>query len=342
MTNISGRKLISCIAIGDHTAPNLGAGSEDVVCIGSQSGSLFDSVKSHILCLGHPGASGTAIPNNSVLLGSGTHTYMFLDNATVPLDTDTSESPTHVLSYNSATGRVMRSDPAVISRREFKQNIRPVTDEDLEMIMKLQPVQYQYKKAPTEDRFGLIVEDVERVMPQLVSWETTPPPKSSVGYSPKRASATGTRRPYALKYENLTALLLAFVQRLASRSGCAVATNTIKPVDSAPVPAPASSPPASQCQAPEAPVSKTRKHKAEDKPLSPVAEAKRGESPIKLPMLETTQAMTRLAAEDGDCILYFRKPMTRGCYFIGTRLDGLYYEQAVRMGGGVSLAAMIR
>jgi len=238
----------------------------------------------------------------------------------------------------------MRSDPAVISRREFKQNIRPITDEDLEMIMKLQPVQYQYKKAPTEDRFGLIVEDVERVMPQLVSWETTPPPKSSVGYDPSKpsSSSTGTRRPYALKYENLTALLLAFVQRLVRQRQDSEESTTV----------------ASPTTLPLTP----RSQVVDVKPLSPVAdtsgcavggnippprEAKRacqrGEpSPIKLPMLETTQAMTRLAAEDGDCVLYFRKPMTRGCYFIGTRLDGLYYEQAVRMGGGVSLATMIR
>ena len=59
------------------------------------------------------------------------------------------------------------------SSRKVKENIKPMTDEDAEKILLLEPVSFDYKdKRRGVDQRGFIAEDVEEILPNLVTPET--------------------------------------------------------------------------------------------------------------------------------------------------------------------------
>lgn len=58
-------------------------------------------------------------------------------------------------------------DPS--SSRRFKENIRPEADDVKEKLMQLVPVIYDFKDGITDNQHGFIAEDVEAVMPEMVT-----------------------------------------------------------------------------------------------------------------------------------------------------------------------------
>jgi hypothetical protein len=83
----------------------------------------------------------------------------------------------------------------VVSSIRYKENIRNMNG-DSEAIYKMRPVVYNYKKDPAQDiRYGLIAEEVEEVMPSMVSY-----------------NKDGT--PESVKYLDLPVMLLNELQKL--------------------------------------------------------------------------------------------------------------------------------
>mgnify|MGYP002524366395 CR=1 FL=1 len=65
------------------------------------------------------------------------------------------------------------------SSRKTKDNIKPMTDEDAEKLLDLEPVSFDFKdKSMGTDQRGFIAEDVAEVLPNLVTPETETRPAS--------------------------------------------------------------------------------------------------------------------------------------------------------------------
>lgn len=84
----------------------------------------------------------------------------------------------------------------VVSSLRFKDNIKDMGN-DSSPVMKLRPVSFNYK-GHVERSYGLIAEEVEKVMPDLVVYDQS-------------------RQAMAVKYHDLPAFLLNEIQRLVKR-----------------------------------------------------------------------------------------------------------------------------
>ena len=165
------------------------------IAVGSDAGAVTPPVGSSNIFIGNGGVSGESytirIGNQpSGMPEEGQHSRAFLAGvygATVP------GQPVCVDS-NAQLGEC--PPPGLLSSRRFKQGIQEMGDRSRQLL-ELQPVVFRFKgdleEASRGIQFGLIAEDVARVLPQLVEYD-------------------GQGEPYAVRYALLTPLLLNELQ----------------------------------------------------------------------------------------------------------------------------------
>lgn len=84
----------------------------------------------------------------------------------------------------------------VVSSLRFKENIKPITETN---VLQLQPVSFNYKTDESKSRqYGLIAEEVNEYMPELVVYDDQ-------------------KNPYSVRYHELPVILLAEIQKLIKR-----------------------------------------------------------------------------------------------------------------------------
>jgi hypothetical protein len=106
-----------------------------------------------------------------------------------------------------------------VSDARFKRNVRPVT-QGLEKVMALRPKTYEMKVEEFKERihlaeggqYGLIAEEVEAVLPELVL-PVSAPPESAAADAPKRAGVETQGLSYkSVNYTALIPILVTAVQ----------------------------------------------------------------------------------------------------------------------------------
>jgi trimeric autotransporter adhesin len=154
--------------------------------IGFNSGSLYTSTESSNITVGHTGvvADANTIRIGTQGTGNGQQNTCFIAGITGATVTGTA-----VLC--STSGQL----GTISSSKRYKEDIQNLPEEDC--ILNLRPVKFVYKSTK-ESSYGLIAEEVDEIMPQLVVYD-----------------AEG--RPDSVKYHEFTALLLAEIQRLNIR-----------------------------------------------------------------------------------------------------------------------------
>lgn len=97
----------------------------------------------------------------------------------------------------------------IVSTEHAKHDIKTISDQQAEEVLRLNPVQYTYNDG-TGDRYGLIAEQVAQIDPKLVIYAATDTPVTGPDGKPfiiKRGL------PYTVDYDRFTGLLTAEVQR---------------------------------------------------------------------------------------------------------------------------------
>jgi hypothetical protein len=121
------------------------------IAVGANAGSALTAGANNI----YIGSNGGATESNILRIGSGqTQTYI-AGISGVPL------SGASVVITSTGQLGVMASS------RRYKQNIADLADES-DKLARLHPVSYQYKAEPGKTHFGLIAEEVDQVMPEIV------------------------------------------------------------------------------------------------------------------------------------------------------------------------------
>jgi trimeric autotransporter adhesin len=142
------------VALGNQTGVNL-TGSNNIL-LGHQAGANLTTGENNI----DIGAHGTAADGNTIRIGSrGTHGATFIAGISGVAVTGSQV----LVNSNGQLG-------VVTSSARFKEGIKSM-DETSEMVLKLKPVMFRYKKEldPEQNaQFGLIAEEVARVNPDLV------------------------------------------------------------------------------------------------------------------------------------------------------------------------------
>jgi len=131
---------------------------------------------------GIQGATGPTGPNTSVNATDDTTT-----NATVyPVfvaaagSAQTPKVSTTKLSYNASTGLLTVVSLTESSSIALKENLMPITNV-LDIISQLQAYTYDRKDGSRQNEPGLIAEDVDKVLPNIVSYEDGKP--SGINYT---------------------------------------------------------------------------------------------------------------------------------------------------------------
>jgi len=171
-------------AIGYASLPNLGNGSYNI-CLGQSSGVSYNGTESSNICIGNNGTNGESHTLRIGTAGSGNGQVSTCYIAGISGVT-VSNSATVLI--NTSTGQL----GTVASSARYKEEIEDIPEN--ESILKLRPVKFVYKQTK-EYAYGLIAEEVEKIMPQLVVYDQQGNPDS-------------------VKYHELPALLLAEIQRL--------------------------------------------------------------------------------------------------------------------------------
>jgi hypothetical protein len=151
-------------AIGSSALSNTTGGGN--VALGKDSGINLTSGDFNMY-LGNP---GVVSESNTIRLGAGggVHTKLFL--AGVLGTSIGSASPMYINSVAQVG--------TVVSSLRYKEDIRSMGDAS-KRIFQLRPVTFRYKDHPDDPmQFGLIAEDVERVLPELVTHNAEGDPES--------------------------------------------------------------------------------------------------------------------------------------------------------------------
>jgi hypothetical protein len=160
------------VAIGYSALLALKNGNNNVA-LGINAGKLTTS-GSHNIYIGHPGINGTE--NTVIRIGAGQTRTFIAGIKGVPL----SGSAVVI----TAAGQL----GVVASSARYKQDIRSL-DDMTEKLSQLRPVSFQYKAEPGATHYGLIAEEVDKVMPDLVVRDEE-------------------NRPESIQYQELIPLLL--------------------------------------------------------------------------------------------------------------------------------------
>lgn len=177
------------IAIGAGTLSTMTSGVQNVA-VGWQAGNNYTTNESSNICIGY-GVGGTVSESNTMHIGAGTGTGAGQLNATyISGITGITVTGTAVLvSSGNQLG-------IAVSSRRFKDNIKDLESTD---VLKLRPVSFTYNVGSDQSpQTGLIAEEVEEIMPQLVAYDQD-------------------GLPGAVKYHDLPVLLLLEIQKLNKR-----------------------------------------------------------------------------------------------------------------------------
>jgi hypothetical protein len=173
--------------VGFNAAVNLTSGAENLI-LGTAgtagSGSQYTSSESSNILLNNIGVTGES---NVMRLGTDGSGGGQVNQAFCAGIIGASSSNPVPLSVDSITGQLT---PTVSSRR-FKENIQELKTSK---IKDLTPVSFNYLGG-TSTHYGMIAEDVEKIMPELIAYD-------------------GDSKPYSIKYQEMYALLLAEIKSL--------------------------------------------------------------------------------------------------------------------------------
>jgi hypothetical protein len=160
------------VAVGDGALSALETGGGNIA-LGANAGSKTTKGASNIY-IGSPGLVATE--SDTIRIGS-TQTRTFVAGiADAPMT-----GATVVIKSNGRLG-------VVASSARYKQDIRPL-DDMAGKLTQLRPVSFRYKAEPEATHYGLIAEEVDAVMPELVVRD-------------------GENRPESVQYQELIPLLL--------------------------------------------------------------------------------------------------------------------------------------
>lgn len=199
------------VAIGGNVAGALLAGSENVL-IGHSAGDTLTTGGSNIV-IGRTADVSAAASAYCIALGAGT-IAVGSDEIRIGFQADaagTTPHPTATCFIDgifsaSITGTVVEVTAAgqlgiAVSSRRFKDNIANMVG--AERLYGLRPVNFTYKADATDAlHVGLIAEEVEEVMPELVMYE-----------APSEENGEVDDLPYTVKYQLLVPNLLDLVQK---------------------------------------------------------------------------------------------------------------------------------
>lgn len=170
------------VAIGINALINNAAGNQNVI-IGSAAGQAYTNLENFNICIRNDGVVGET---GAIRIGDSLSTNLtFIQGIS-----GTTVTGTAVLC--SATGQL----GTVVSSRRYKENIKDMENFS-SRIMNLSPKTFNYKKIPDQIKPGLIAEEVEEIIPELVFYKNG--------------------EPESVHYEELPVLLLNELQKLSRR-----------------------------------------------------------------------------------------------------------------------------
>lgn len=179
------------VAIGsnatDGSLDHLTTGSNNVV-IGPASGIAYTSSESSNILLSNVGvvSESNVIRIGTQGSGAGQQNAAFIagiHGVTVAASTAV------LIDANGQMGTVLSSE-------RFKENIKDMPSTN---VMKLRPVTFNYKSDESKSKqFGLIAEEVDKVMPEIVLYDDN-------------------KQPHSVQYHVLPAILLSEIQKLNKR-----------------------------------------------------------------------------------------------------------------------------
>lgn len=167
---ISGNSITtgsSNTCIGHQALDSLTTGSNNVA-IGEMAGSSYNGAESSNISIGVD-ATGTGGESNTLRIGSGTGT------ATGNLNTSFISGIYGITTVSATTSPVLVSNGdqlgTIISSRRFKNTIQDMGDVS-SAVLKMRPVTFYYN-AHTDNvmQYGLIAEEVEQIMPQIINYD---------------------------------------------------------------------------------------------------------------------------------------------------------------------------
>jgi hypothetical protein len=123
-------------------------------------------------------AAGTALTDNNT--DSGTNYLVFTTSTSGGLTAARVATTTRVLSYQPSTGTLNTTLFNETSSVALKENFRPI-ENALDKILQLTGVIYDRKDGSTKNEVGLIAEDVDRIIPNVVGKDTKGNP-SNIAY----------------------------------------------------------------------------------------------------------------------------------------------------------------
>jgi trimeric autotransporter adhesin len=191
------------VCLGPTAGGNITTGSENVmitngtsitgsltgtgnICIGVGTAENYVNAESFNILIGN--SDGVANETNQLRLGYTTGNASLITGTFIDGIAGTTIANHVAVLVNSATGQL----GDISSSLRFKQDVKTI---DSSKIHSLNPVAFKYKKTPTEQQYGLIAEEVFKVMPELIAYDA----KGEI---------------YSVQYHKMYALLLSEIQKL--------------------------------------------------------------------------------------------------------------------------------
>ncbi|MGB8467666.1 MAG: tail fiber domain-containing protein [Candidatus Babeliales bacterium] len=174
--------------IGNSAGTQLTSGVSNII-IGAASGSSLNAIGNDNICIGLPGGSGD---NSTLRIGNPETISSAFISGIRGVTTGASDAIAVLIDSNGQLGTVSSS-------RKYKENIQDIDIQETNLL-NLRPVTFNYKKHESTDiHFGLIAEEVEELIPDLVIRD-------------KNGDAQ------TVKYHELPVLLLAHIKQLAAKN----------------------------------------------------------------------------------------------------------------------------
>jgi len=145
-------------AIGQNTLTGLVSGDRNIA-IGVSTGIALTGTDSDNILINNSGVVGD---NNAIRVGTS-QTSCFVQGIRGVATGVADAVPVLV----DSTGQI----GTVSSSIRYKRNVKRLVDEDVNKFLELNPVSFLYKHDPTYLQYGLIAEEVEEIIPELVSYE---------------------------------------------------------------------------------------------------------------------------------------------------------------------------
>lgn len=167
------------IAIGNYSAQNnqgmnsvaigheAGLNYQGQNCIAIGNGAGMTSQGNYSIAIGYLTSTSSQPINSITISAKDTGLDNMVANSCViaPIRNVNGSSTTHLF-YDNATGELTWGTETPSSNR-YKENIIPITESNIEKILKLQPVEFDFKNNGKHS-FGFIAENVDTVLPQIV------------------------------------------------------------------------------------------------------------------------------------------------------------------------------